>query len=194
MRFDATGTRLFCYLGRLCLPHRGHVLSFKRRVMFRITSPSVWWTVQYAPSKGYWCLRINQAGDPNGIPTYACHRREFVAIKRRSGMGEANLPSLPLPATSLILAKLPLVREFITATTYDDQTLRAPGYFTMRNKSTQFEVTFYDPDPALRLPCRGLTIDDAFALAEKLLGTDGAPWEHDQYLSECAARKKKRKK
>lgn len=116
-----------------------------------------------------------------------------MAIKRRTPVGSAELPGIPLPMTSAILMKLTLIREFLTEVNYEDGSKRQPGYMTLRNRGTQFELTLYDPDAGMRLPCRGLLIDDAFALAEKLLGTESAPWEKDDYLTSRLTTKKKRK-
>lgn len=115
-------------------------------------------------------------------------------MKRRVPLTEGNYIPPALPATSDVLRKLPQLREFITATTYEDGSVRVPGDFALRNRGTGFEVTLYDPDAGLRLPCRGSTIDDAFMLAEKLLGVEDAPWEVDDYLTQRLAKRKARKK
>jgi hypothetical protein len=87
-----------------------------------------------------------------------------------------------------------VLREFISATEYEDKTPRTPGYYTLRNRGAAYELTVYDPDSGTRLPCRGQTLDEVFALVEKLLGAVEAPWECDSYLTEQLARKGKRKK
>jgi len=114
-------------------------------------------------------------------------------MKRRAAPAESNPLTKALPALSVMLGKLPALREFITATSYDDGSPRQPGYFTFRNRTTTFEVTAYDVDAGLRLACRGEKIDDAFALLEQLLGVEDAPWEVDNYLMEQAKRRAKKK-
>lgn len=114
-------------------------------------------------------------------------------MKRRVP-AEGGITSLPsLPSTSVILSKFKLLREFITATAYEDGGYRVPGYFWFMNRSTSFECILFDPDSGARLPCRGATIDEVLALVETLLGTENAPWEMDKYLSEQLSKRKKRK-
>lgn len=193
MRVDMTGTRVLRFVGKLCLPAISWQLLPRREVRYRIEYGGRWLTVQYLPFRGYWALRINAARDPNGVPSYECPRPCPMAMKRRLPVNHKDLPGIPLPMTSAILMKLTLMREFLTEVNYEDGSVRQPGYFTLRNKGTQFEITLYDPDAGMRLPCRGLLIDDCFALAEKLLGTENAPWEKDDYLTSRLTEKKKRK-
>lgn len=100
----------------------------------------------------------------------------------------------PLPSTSTLLPKCPALREFISATVYDDGTPRTPGYVTFRNRVTTYEVTVYDPDSASRLCARGPDLDHTLNLLEKLLGAEEAPWEPDRYLQEQQQSKLKRKR
>lgn len=97
----------------------------------------------------------------------------------------------PLPAESKTLAKFPRMCEFLTAVAYEDGTKRQPGYLWLKSDAVAFVVTLFDEDACCRLPCRGATLDEALALAEKLLGVENAPWEVDQYMRE---RKKKKGK
>lgn len=116
-------------------------------------------------------------------------------MKRRTPPASEDAIIKPLPAASVMLAKLPTIREFLTATQYDDKTPREPGYVTLRNLGTTFEVTLYDPDAGLRLPCRGDTLDGVLALMEQLAGTEEAAWEVDRYLTQRKQeRAKKRRK
>jgi len=116
-------------------------------------------------------------------------------MKRRQAAvpGQHVVPALP--SSSTLWPKLPALREFITATTYDDGSARTPGYVTVRNRVTTFEVTVYDPDGAARLSARAPTLDGALSLVEQLLGVEEAPWEPDRYLQEQSAKlnKKSRK-
>ncbi len=115
-------------------------------------------------------------------------------MKRRNAPlgGGAIVPALPMAST--ILAKLPAVREFLTATEYEDHSPRQPGYVTLRNRTTTFEVTLYDPDAGARLAVRGPDLDKTLLLVEQLLGVEEAPWELDGYLQEQLARRAKKKK
>ena len=115
-------------------------------------------------------------------------------MKRRQAArpGDTVLPALP--STSTHLPKLPALREFLSATKYDDDTPRTPGYVTVRNRVTTYEVTVYDPDSASRLSCRGPTLDAALALVEQLLGVEEAPWEPDNYLASQQTKSKPKKR
>lgn len=116
-------------------------------------------------------------------------------MKRRplaAGVTPALKPALP--SASTMMAKSPALREFITATTYEDGTPREPGYFTLRNRGFTFELTVYDPDSGTRLAVRAPKIDDVLSMTEQLLGVEEAPWEQDRYLTEQLEGRKKGKR
>lgn len=114
-----------------------------------------------------------------------------VPIKRKSPSGE--MPPVPaLTVQTKILMKCHLLMEFITATAYEDGTVRTPGYFTIRNRTIEFECTLYDPDGGVRCAVRARDMDNLLAAVETLLGAEDAVWEQDQYL--MSRRPKSRKK
>lgn len=116
-----------------------------------------------------------------------------MAMRRRQTDGDP--PPIPaLSAETTLLKKHPLIMEWVTATAYDDGAMRQPGYYTMRNRLVEFEMTFYDPDAGLRLPVRHREHDKCWALAEQLLAAPDAPWEVDKYLWEHKPKEKKKKK
>ena len=115
-------------------------------------------------------------------------------MKRRQPVVNVGACAPALPATSVLLAKLPAIREFLSATAYDDGSPRVPGYLTLRNRGHSYELTLYDPDAGLRLPTRGPDLDKTLLLAEQLLGVEEAPWEVDNYLTEQLAKRAKRKR
>lgn len=114
-------------------------------------------------------------------------------MKRRTPVGPGGFVLPAAPSVSTLLAKLPAVREFCSATEYDDHSAREPGYMTLRTVGTQWQVTLYDPDSGTRLPVRAPDLDKALLLAEQLLGVEDAPWEPDRYLTEMLAKKNKKK-
>lgn len=114
-------------------------------------------------------------------------------MKRRQAARPGDTVVPPLSSTSTLWPKLPAIREFITATEYEDKTPRTPGYITVRNRVTTFEVTMYDPDSGSRLSARAPTLDAALALVEQLLGVEDAPWEPDTYLQKLIAQNGKKK-
>lgn len=115
-------------------------------------------------------------------------------MKRRQPVVNVGACAPALPATSVLLAKLPAIREFLSATGYDDGSPRVPGYLTLRNRGHSYEITLYDPDAGLRLPARGPDLDKTLLLAEQLLGVQEAPWEVDNYLTEQLAKKSKKRR
>lgn len=113
-------------------------------------------------------------------------------MKRRTP-AEAGLPPVPLSDESYTLHDFPLIREFLSATAYDDQTPRSPGYLTLRNRGGSYEITLYDVDAGMRVAARACLLDDVLAAAELLLGADQAPWEQDRYLTEQLTKNRKKK-
>lgn len=174
---------------RVCqwLPRRGEV-------HFRIVGKTQWLIVQWLPREGYWVTAAGLVGTPDAERFYFSPRYQSEAMKRRQAVrpGDTVLPALSSASTHM--PKLPALREFISATKYDDGTPRTPGYFTIRNRVTTYEVTLYDPDACARVSTRAATLDGALSLMEQLIGCEEAPWEHDRYLAEQAVRTKPRKK
>lgn len=174
---------------RVCrwLPRRGEVF-------IRVVGQSQWLIVQWLPREGYWVTSAGQVGAPPTETIYTSPRYQSDVMKRRQAARPGDTVVPALPSTSTLLPKLPALREFISATAYDDGTPRTPGYFTVRNRVTTYEVTVYDPDGAARLSGRAPTLDGALSLVEQLLGVEEAPWEPDRYLAEQAAKSRPKKR
>ncbi|OWY61056.1 hypothetical protein B7486_65850, partial [cyanobacterium TDX16] len=138
-----------------------------------------WYLYRWTPHVGWECYATGLKGQPVTEPTctYATHKE--LAMKRRLTQVGSQVIQPALPAASVMLGKLPAVREFLTATEYEDKTARVPGYLTIRNRGVTFEVTIYDPDAGARLSARAAKLDDVLALIEQLLGVEEAPWEID---------------
>lgn len=166
---------------------------FGRRV-FEVYLPGKWLLVHWQARTAYWCLAVGNRTPHKQEPHSFYPRPEETRVKRRQPPAGAGAIMPALAATSVTLAKFTLLREFLTATQYDDGAPRTPGDLALRNRGVAFEVTLYDPDAGLRLPVRAATLDDVLALAEKLLGVESAPWEVDRYLTEQLGKKKGRKK
>jgi len=150
--------------------------------------------VHWRPYQGWWLVSSGRSGDDWYSPTFISPRPEVMTVKRRQPTDAVPIIAPALPSASVHWPKLVNIREFLTATKYDDGSARCPGYVTVRNRVTSFEVTLYDPDSASRLPARGPTLDQALSLAEQLLAADEAPWEHDAYLAEQLSRRTKKRK
>lgn len=116
-----------------------------------------------------------------------------MAIKKRDPMsGPRGAPQGP-KGTSMILAKLPLLREFLSATQYDDGSTRTVGNMRVGSQGRLWEITLQDIDALARITVREEDLDKALLLAEQLLGMSEAPWETDRYLAERAASPRKKK-
>lgn len=160
----------------------------------RVVSGDRWYLIQWLPREGWWITSAGIEGPAGSGQYYSAPRYQGDAMKRRNlnEGGKATTPALP--SLSTILGKLPALREFVTATSYDDGSARVPGYFTFRNRGIVFEVTVYDPDSGTRLAARAPKIDEALCLIEQLLGVEEAPWEIDQYLTDQLLRRAKKKR
>ena len=115
-------------------------------------------------------------------------------MKRRVPQVNTDHPPNPAPKTSIVLAKFPALRDFLTATAYEDKSHRTPGYMTLRTIGVAWQLTLYDPDSGARLPVRANDLDGVLSLAEQLLGVEEAPWEIDRYLSEMLSKRTKKKR
>lgn len=73
---------------------------------------------------------------------------------------------------------------------YDDGTPRTPGCWILRCDGANWKLILKEPDGALQLSVVASTIDDAFALAELLLGSEEAPWEPDRNARQPAPKKR----
>jgi len=172
---------------RQTLPRRG-----EKRIVW--VEGSLWWLLEWRAYRGWWALKRGRfvAGEPVILNDYP-RPEEYRPMKRRRSPGEELVIPI-LSRETKLLAKLPRLCEFLTATSYDDNTFRTPGYLTLRNRLTTFELTLYDPDAGLRLALRAVALDDVLMLAEKAVDADGMPWEVDNYLTEQAGKKKKIKR
>lgn len=188
-----TGETVLTWRRSLGMRPRSQYLPRHGEKRIIIARGATWYLLHWVHRAAY---RVTQWG-PVGLPAEAvvtvdCHSTEVLRMKRRTP-AEAGLPALPLPSESKLFAKLPLIREFLSATAYDDGSPRQPGYLTVRNRGGSYEITAYDPDAGLRAAVRAMTIDDTWAALELLLGAAEAPWETDHYLMDQLLKKKKRR-
>lgn len=122
-----------------------------------------------------------------------CLEKYEMAIKKRDPLAGPR-GGLQGPAgASVILAKLPAVREFLSSTEYEDKSPRTVGNIRIGSQGRLWEVTVQDPDALARMTVRDESLDKALLLVEQLLGVDEAPWETDRYLAEKAQGKHKKK-
>lgn len=152
-----------------------------------------WFLFSWSLRAGWECSASGIKGRPASDPLNLYPTDKVLRMKRRVAQTGTQVIQPALPAASVMLGKLPAIREFLTATAYEDGTARQPGYLTIRNRGVTFEVTVYDPDSGSRLSARAPKLDDVLALLEQLIGVEEAPWEIDSYLTEQLARRGKRK-
>lgn len=117
---------------------------------------------------------------------------EYSMPIRRRAVDPLTLAAPEASSETAYLVLNPLLIEFLTATSYDDGAPRVPGYFTVRIRGTEWEMTLYDPDGGVRLPLRAPCVDDVMTAAEAALGTENSSWEPDQYLLKQLAQRPKK--
>ncbi len=184
------------------------LILLRHRLGVGITKPSQWlprfdrryvlvvgkweYHLQWQPRRGLYVLSAGPLGSTELAaktlyPDLWSQQMKRLSLGQPDGGGRQ-----PLPSDSVLFKKLPRLMEFITQLAYEDGTPRAPGYYWVKTDATAFIVTLFDEDACARLPCRGATVEDAFGLADKLLGAENAPWEVDQWMMERKAKKKKK--
>lgn len=182
------------------------ILAGTRRVMTRIRQwlprREMWYVlrtlradyvVHWKPFKGLWVTSARPLPGQEDVEPTSWPRPKERSMKRRNLTPGEGLPPVGVSALSVLFGKYPKLREHLTCMAYENGEIRTPGYLWWKTTMTAHVVTLFDPDAGARLDCRASTIDEAWALAEKLLGAEDAPWEHDQYLAERMTKRKKKK-
>jgi len=113
-------------------------------------------------------------------------------VKRRvKGASESEAQHVAAVESAIFTKLHPLVAH-CAATKYDDGEPRKPGWITIKTMGAAWVLEAKDPDTCSRLVVVQQTLDDALLLASVLLESDEAPWEPDPWLSQQAARNKKK--
>lgn len=182
-------------IGQRSAIRRGAVrLPLRGERCFYLALPRVWLFVRWRAHRGYILCALCSASDPeHGVISRWSFGDEQMPIKKRVQSGE--LPVLPaLSVENVVLRKTPALVEFLAATAYEDGSPRQPGYFTVRNRTIEYELTLYDPDAGMRVSIRARELDKVFFGAEAILCTPDAPWELDKYLWDKRPKEMKKKK
>lgn len=188
------GTRVLTWRPKSATRRGGQRLPRRGEKRLYVALRDVWLYLEWHAWKGYYPVALVDGSDPlHPTIEHWGYPRERMAIKRRSAAPE-NMVLPALSSDSMIMKKIPLVMEFLTATAYADGLQRTPGYYTVRNRLVEFEATLYDPDGGVRLVVRHREYDRMWFAVEALLGAEDAPWEPDRYLMEQAAKKPKKKR
>jgi len=148
--------------------------------------------VVWQPRRGLFPLSLSRVigGVMRAVSEFADLRDE--RMKRFAVAGGEGVAAAPLSSESKVLVKFPRLRDFLTATTYDDGTPRSPGRLWIENDGLSFVVTLFEPSAFLRVRLRAITFDDGMTLAETHLGMENAPWEVDTWARDRAQQKKKK--
>lgn len=149
--------------------------------------------LHWKPWNGIWLI-AERIGGPHGELLYHTPRPErAMPIRKRLEQSSADVKVPEAKVTSVLLAKLPAIREWMVSTVYDDGSSRVPGKLNVEVYGTLWCVTLRDPNNGLRLSIRAEDLDKCLLLVEQCLGVDEAPWERDQYLTDQLAKKGKKK-
>jgi len=153
----------------------------------------VWLLMRWRAHRGYiLCALCSAHGPEHEVVERWSYGDEKMPLKKRLATGE--LPPIPaLSVETLLFRKCPMLVEFCSATAYEDGSARQPGYFTLRNRTIEYELTVYDPDAGMRITCSAASLDNVFAGMEALLKAPDAPWMVDRYLWERKPKEKKKK-
>lgn len=165
----------------------------RRETWYHLVRAGHWLLLSWQPYRGMWLVadRVGSADGPTVL--YSPVPEWGMTLKRRPGPGAAGAVQPAAQAASTIMGKLPAMREFLTATVYDDGSARAPGRLRIETQGTIWAVTVQDPDACARLTCRAPTLDGALLLVEQCLGVEDSPWELDRYLAQAQTTSKKKK-
>jgi hypothetical protein len=191
---DVWGHRVLWWRPRQCPYRVRQWLPQKREERYRVMKNGIWFVLHWRPYHGLWAGSGGHGDRHDAAPVWVYPRVQESTVKRRSAPTGGVVITPPIPSTSVQMPKVPMIREWLHSTAYEDGSPRQPGYMTIRNKVTVMEVTMYDPDAGARLPVRAATLDQALVLLEQLLGVEEAPWEPDRYLMEQLVARGKRKK
>lgn len=82
--------------------------------------------------------------------------------------------------------------EHMATRKYDDGDPRETGWITIKTQGAAWCVQVKDPDSCASFTAVGETLDKALETAALLLSCDEAPWEPDTFLTQAAARRKKK--
>jgi len=188
----------------------GGLMMYLTRPWYGVQKPRRWLPRReswfYIQCRDHWilCLSWPHAGiSPKGL--FRLDGDELIeeltfpdlrnaAMKKFTVGLEAGKSLPPLSLESVTLKKFPLLRFFLTATTYEGGDPRQPGRLWLDNDGLAFRVTIFEPSAFAKAVLRANTLDDVFAVLEAFLASDSPPWQADEYARDRDAQKKSKKK
>jgi len=165
-----------------------------REQMYWYRYAHLWLSFRFQPYRGLYPVASYKFVGSDLVTINVFPDLRSKVLKKFSVGVEQNSPLPPLSDESVVLKKFPRVCQFLTATSYDDGSPRAPGRVWIDNDGIGFTVTLMEPTAYARVRLRAATIDDTFRVMEAHLNAENAPWEVDQYARERAEQKKSKKK
>lgn len=187
------GYRVFRWTGRATFRVRSHQRFGSKERWYYVERGRFTLLLHWQPWKGIRIAAERLTAEWREVGSYLTKEEYEVAIKKRP-TAEGIILQMPGPVpTSTMFGKLSLLREFMSATTYEDGTRRTPGKLFWGSQGRLWELTLKDADALAQLIVREESLDKAFLLLETLLGVEEAPWETDQWAAKKAAEKGKKK-
>lgn len=111
--------------------------------------------------------------------------------KKRQQAANHDAQHLAAVESQLFQKLHPLIAH-CAVTKYEDGDARKPGWWTLKTMGSAWVVEVKDPDTCMRLVVVQQTADEALMLASVLLESEEAPWEPDPWLSQQAAKNRKK--
>lgn len=146
--------------------------------------------LHWLPHMGGLCLRSEvRLSDPRATHAFTPWRYRRLTVKRREKLGLVGVPPNAAASASVILAKLPAVRAWVSDTSYDDKSVRVPGALRISSRDAMWCLTLTDPDAGARLLVTDSSLDKALLLLEQLCGVEDAPWQIDPYAPQKKGKK-----
>jgi hypothetical protein len=135
------------------------------------------------------CVRSTVTGEYELRPQWNRYKEPTMKKKEKLGLDPRVMRGAD--PVSVILGKLPAIREWLSCTVYDDGSPRQPGALRIASRNSQWWLTLTDPDRGARLCACDDKLDRALTLLEQLLGVEEAPWEIDPYARQTKGKKGK---
>lgn len=180
-----TGTRRGC-TRRVCrwAPRR----TFKLTVLWGCRELTLW----YKPRRGYTPARLLVTGRDGRVTETIFPSLDYRPMKKRVVGAKTTSEFTHLaPMESKLFGQLHNLVKHLAVTKYDDGEPRTPGTWMAKTLGTAYVLVLKDPDACAQMQVTAPTIDDAFVMADLMLGSEEAPWEVDPW---AVQRNKKSKK
>lgn len=191
MKITSMGRTVLIRRAKAAIQHWWNEASRHKRTLYLVSGRHFLY-LRWCPWEGGYAVVSEGlvASFPARTHTYQLPQRLTMKRQEALGLKGVALPG-PVPA-SVMLSKLPAIREFLSCTEYDDKLPRTVGALRITSRGTMWTLTLTDPDRAARLCVTDASLDKALGLMEQLLGVPECPWEPDPYAAERLGKKAKK--